>query len=277
MRVDKILQTAAHGAVILGLVLFSLSFVVAAAPASHAQSGPVVINEIRIDQPSTDNDEYFELTGPAGTPLDDVFYIVIGDGTDGSGVVECVVDLSGYTIPADGYFVVAEDTFTLGGADVLLAPNALNFENSDNVTHLLVYSTTVSTGDDLDADNDCTLDSTPWVTEYDRIALVLQDNPPSTTECHYGPPQIGPDGSYVPGHVYRCSQGGTPYGWWIGVFDPLGATDTPGAANYQCDPTAVDVAAFTATPGAFAVTPLMAFGLALMGSGGFYLAWRRRR
>ncbi len=34
-----------------------------------ALSGQVVINEVRIDQSSTDTDEYFELAGPAGQSL----------------------------------------------------------------------------------------------------------------------------------------------------------------------------------------------------------------
>ncbi len=50
-------------------------------------------------------------------------------------VIEAVVDLASQSIPAGGYFVAAESTFTLGTAD--LTTN-LNFENSDNVTHLLV-------------------------------------------------------------------------------------------------------------------------------------------
>ena len=90
--------------------LFSLIPVVSS-PAS-AQSTSVSINEIRIDQPSTDNDEYFELVGAPGAALDGLTYLVIGDGTGGSGVIENVTDLSGQAIPASGYFVAAESTFS---------------------------------------------------------------------------------------------------------------------------------------------------------------------
>lgn len=186
----------------------------------------VTINEIRIDQPSSDVDEYFELAGPAGTALDGLTYLVIGDGTGGSGVIEAVVDLSGSVIPSDGFFVVAESTFTLGSADLV---TSLNFENSDNVTHLLVAGFTGANGDDLDTNDDGTLDVIPWTTELDRIALVEEANPPSSTEFHYGPPQIGPDGSFVPGHVFRCPDGTGD--WTIGAFSPVGTNDTPGAAN----------------------------------------------
>ena len=74
--------------------------------------GQAVINEIRIDQTGTDNDEYFELVGAPGTDLSALTYIVIGDGAAlaGSGVVETVVSLAGQSIPASGYFVCAEAT-----------------------------------------------------------------------------------------------------------------------------------------------------------------------
>jgi hypothetical protein len=183
----------------------------------------VYISEIRIDQPSTDNDEYFELSGDPGASLDGVTYLVIGDGTGGSGVIEAVVDLTGSAISGSGFFVAAESTFTLGTAD--LTAN-LNFENSDNVTHLLVFNFSGANGDDLDTDDDGVLDVTPWETIIDLIALVEEENPPSGTEYHYGPPSIGPDGSYVPGHVFTCTSV-----WTIGAYDPLDGDDTPGASN----------------------------------------------
>jgi predicted extracellular nuclease len=205
---------------IVGLLLaFSISGICTA-------DAQVSINEIRIDQPSTDNDEYFELVGDPGTSLDGLAYLVIGDGTDGSGVIEAVVDLAGESIPASGFFVVAESTFSLGAAD--LSTN-LNFENSDNVTHLLVEGFTGSEGDDLDVDDDGILDNTPWGAIVDLIALVEEENPPSATEYHYGPPDIGPDGPFVPGHVFRLPDGSGDF--QIGEFAPAGGDDTPGAAN----------------------------------------------
>ncbi|HEU4894615.1 MAG TPA: endonuclease/exonuclease/phosphatase family protein, partial [Acidimicrobiia bacterium] len=195
------------------------------APAASAAGDGITINEIRIDQPGADNDEYFELSGPADASLDGLTYLVIGDGTGGSGVIEAVVDLNGTTLDGDGLLLVAESTMTLGVADLVAN---LNFENSDNVTHLLVEGFTGANGDDLDTNDDGTLDVTPWEAELDRIALILQENPPTGTEYHYGPPTIGPDGSFVPGHVYDCPD---PDNWQIGPFDPAAGSDTPGAAN----------------------------------------------
>jgi hypothetical protein len=271
MRTEKAIRIVSWGAIILGLIVLSMAFF--SAPATRAQTGPVVINEIRTEQSGADVDEYFELTGPADYSLDNLTYLVIGDAP--TGTIECTVDLSGYSIPSDGFFVVAEDTFTLGGADVLLTSNALNFEGGDNVTHLLVYGFTGAIGDDVDVNDDCTQDIYPWSMEYDRIALILEDNPPSSTECHYGPPYAGPDGSFVPGQVYRCGPAMAPfYGWFIGLFDPVGTTDTPGAANYNCNPTAIEVASVGASS---APLPVMALGLALVLGGGGLAVWRRRR
>ena len=181
------------------------------------------ISEVRIDQSGTDNDEYFELAGTSGTSLTGLTYLVVGDGAGGSGTIEAVVDLTGQTIPGSGFFVAAEATFTLGTADLT---TSLNFENSDNVTHLLVNGFSGANGNDLDTDDDGTLDVTPWTAIVDLIALVEEANPPGGTEFHYGPPSVGPDGAFVPGHAYSC-----PSGWEIGAFDPAGGDDTPGAAN----------------------------------------------
>ncbi|MCO6435776.1 MAG: lamin tail domain-containing protein [Phycisphaerae bacterium] len=192
-----------------------------------APSG-VVINEMRIDQVGNDDDEYFELSGAPGTNLDGLTYIVIGDGAGGSGTIEAVVDLTGLSLPADGHFLAVEDTFTLGGSpDLVLssASNGLNFENSDNVTHLLVSGFTGADGDDLDTNDDGILDVAPWTSILDCVSL-LEGFPGDALYCVV---VVGPDGSFVPGHVLRCED--TTGNWIIGPFAPTGAQDTPGVAN----------------------------------------------
>lgn len=200
---------------------------------SEAQTSPsVTINEIRIDQPSTDNDEYFELFGVAGTSLNNLTYLVIGDGAGGSGTIEAVASLAGQTIPASGFFVAAESSFTIGTADFT---TNLNFENSDNVTHLLVANFTGTNGDDLDTNDDGTLDSTPWGSILDSVGLVENN----TGELLYSDTLVGPDGTFVPVHVYRCPDGSGNFE--IGDFE-LGINDTPNGAN-DCSPVVdVDVA-----------------------------------
>src|SRR5690606_1169793 len=144
---------------------------VAMLPATaHAQ---VFINEVRVDQQGTDTDEYFELSGPAGTSLDGLTYLVIGDNpTARSGLIEAVISLAGQSIPAGGYFLVAETSPlpTFGATADFTA--TLLFEDTDNVTHLLVDGFTGSSNDDLDTDDDGTLDVTPWTSVVDAVSLV---------------------------------------------------------------------------------------------------------
>ena len=79
---------------------------------------------------------------------------------------------------------------TLGVADQIAT---LNFENDDNVTHLLVAGFQGAVGDDVDLDDDCVVDpSPPWSFLFDRIALIKEPNPPTSTECHYGSDTVGP-------------------------------------------------------------------------------------
>jgi len=185
----------------------------------------VAINEIRIDQSGTDNDEYFELFGTPGLSLTGLTYLVIGDGSGGgsggSGVIETVFALSG-TLNASGFLVAAGSGFTLGSSDLLLSANF--FENGDNVTHLLVENFTGALGDDLDTNNDGTLDITPWSNIVDSVAFFRN----AGSNQIYSATVVGPDGSNLPDHIFRNPDGAGA--WQIGDFT-LGADDTPGAAN----------------------------------------------
>lgn len=180
---------------------------------------PLVINEIRVDQPGSDDNEYFEVFGQSSTSMYGLAYVVIGDGPGGDGVIETAVSLATEVVPADGGYLVVEDTFTLdslASAEMVLssADNELNFENSDNVTHLLVFGFTGAVGDDLDADDDGTLDVVPWAGVIDCIALV---DDPAGGNNFYCAETVGPDLFGSPGQVYRNGDAGT---WSIGAFDP---------------------------------------------------------
>lgn len=201
-----------------------------------AFAGAVVINEIRIDQPSGDNDEYFELAGDNGESLDGLTYVVIGDGTGGSGVVETAADLTGSVIPADGHFLAAESTWTGTCGDTPDLTTTLNFENGDNVTHLLVTNFTGAVGDDLDVDEDGNLDDPPWDAVVDCVALLQSADSGDLTYCDT---TVGPDGTYVPGHVFLCDGD-----WYIGAFD-FCVLDTPGMSNIpSCETVPVEDTSF---------------------------------
>ena len=204
-----------------------------------ATSPDVAISELRIDQPSFDINEYFELYGEAGTLLNGLTYIVIGDGnvTQGSGVIEFAQNLNGKVIPASGFFLAARTTFTLNGAvPNLLLPTTPEFENSDNVTHMLVFGFTGAIGLDVDTNDDGIIDVTPWASVNQSVALIESAAvPPVGTEYAYGKTRVGPDPTnFVPSQIAFCPSTGV---WTIGVFDPTTAPtgDTPGAANGGCE------------------------------------------
>lgn len=194
------------------------------------------INEIRTDMTSTDTDEYFELKGTPSTDLSSYTYIVIGDGsTTLCGTVECVVPLTGYSIQADGLFAAVKyyaGGNVLTGYDAVINSSAFAFENSDNVTHMLVSGWTGTIAMDLDTNDDGVLDVTPWTAIIDDVAMVtaLPINCATGSEYTYSATVLGPDGAYVPGHVYRCSDTNA---WVVGQFT-LGIDDTPGTTNPTC-------------------------------------------
>lgn len=186
---------------------------------SGGDIGPVFLSEIRADQPGTDTDEYFEVGGAPGTSLDGITLIVIGDGAGGNGVIEHVTTLTGRVLNAQGAFVAAEATFTLGTADLV---TNLNFENGGNQTYMLVRGFTGANGQDLDTDDDGTLDAMPWSEVLDCVALIefLGAQPV------YCDARVIGDG-FTPGHVVR-----TDTGWISANFTP-GPGDTPGTLAFD--------------------------------------------
>ncbi len=182
------------------------------------------INEIRVDNGGTDTDEYFELAGTAGLDLTGYFYIVIGDGTGGSGVLESISDLTGLAIAADGYLSVHKDG-TTGTCASYDAEVTLSFENSDNTTHMLVTNLTGILQDDLDTNDDGVLDTTPWDSIVDSVSLIESVG---TGDLVYGENSVGPDGIYAPAHVLICDGS-----WLVGDFDNC-LYDSPGAGNTAC-------------------------------------------
>lgn len=191
--------------------------------ASHAGFS-FMMTEIRMDETGADNNEYFEIYGAANASLDGYSLIVIGDGTPGSGTIESITSLNGYTTGSNGVFLATESTFSLS-ADPLASvgvfgTSGLNFENSDNLTFMLVQGFTGALNSDVDSNNDGVMDATFWDSVADSVALYVGP----ASEFVYSNTVLGPDGTFVPGHVYRDGYGD----WQIGGF-ALGTNDTPGS------------------------------------------------
>ncbi len=219
-------------------------------PVCSTSTVVVQLNEVRIDQQGTDNDEFAELSGQPGADLSSLTYIVIGDGstTTKSGVIECVIPLTGQTMPASGLFLITskvtgQDGIAFGKTGDLQS-TAMVFENSDTVTHLIVRSFTGTLAQDLDTNDDGDLEFTPWSSVVEGLAVCKETAiPPVTSEWAYTPvmesgasvPRTLPDTIYAGTMFYRCSPQGA---WKMGFFDPVAAgsanLDSPGAANPEC-------------------------------------------
>ncbi|MEM9802196.1 MAG: hypothetical protein AAGA20_17860 [Planctomycetota bacterium] len=243
---------------------FAATLCLASAAQAQGVSDPptlLLINEIRVDQPGGDDDEYFELfTVPASATLDGLTYLVIGDSGSNVGVIEAVVDLTGSVSDAGGLFVAAEDTFTLCPADL---ETSLNFENGDSVTHLVVEGFSGTNGDDLDTDDDGTLDTTPWTSVLDVVGLNGDDGRALYAQ-QLGGVDVGPNGTFLPAHVFRCLTSLTD--WRIGLFGE-GVSDTPCAFNGNC----VASTSVFCDPGAANSISAMGGTIALQGTGSLQL------
>ena len=219
-------------------------------PVCSTSTVVVQLNEVRIDQQGADNDEFAELSGQPGADLSSLTYIVIGDGTTTtkSGVIECVMPLTGKTMPANGLFLITskvtgQDGIAFGKAGDLQS-TAFNFENSDNVTHLIVRNFTGTLAQDLDTNDDGVLELKPWGSVVEGLAVCnTTAAAPVTSEWWYTPvmesgasvPRTLPDTIYPGTMFYRCSPQGS---WKLGFFDPVAAgsanLDSPSAANPEC-------------------------------------------
>mgnify|MGYP000223941223 FL=1 len=118
------------------------------------KAGEISLNELYYDTPfSGDSAAFVEIYGPAGAPLDSI-HIVGVNGNGGSYYQD--IDLSGWVIPGDGFFVVGDNC---DNADTVTS--AVDYQNGpDNIMLLLIAGgdTTV-----LDAVGYGYADTTTWV------------------------------------------------------------------------------------------------------------------
>ncbi len=208
----------------------------ASALAVQSASSAVTINEFRVDHVGADTNEYFELHGTPGESLNGLTYIVIGDVPGGgaftTGAIEVAIPLDGFQIGVDGFFLALESIFVGPAASSADLTIDLNFENSDNVSHMLVSGFTGLDGDLIDSDQDGILDATlPWASIVDGLALEeLQNSTEADYSAQLGIPLMPAAGSGENiQHVYRSVDGA---GVWNAGNVELGAkAETIGRSN----------------------------------------------
>jgi len=88
----------------------------------------IIINELCYDTPGSDTACFVELYGPPGASLDGIEVVGV-NGADGEDYQN--IDLTGYFIPSDGFFVIAQDSY-VANADTITTK--VNFQNGpDNI------------------------------------------------------------------------------------------------------------------------------------------------
>jgi len=124
-------------------------------PGSHNfRAAPfILLNEI-----VNSGDKYLELLSNSSQSLDSIYLVIISD-KDGTAALS--LNLSGYSAKESGITVIkeSESSFTVGSAATLISANLSALTERDSAI-LLVYSpdSAISSGDDLDSDNDGSLD-----------------------------------------------------------------------------------------------------------------------
>ena len=189
-----------------------------------------VINEIVIDHVGTDDHEYVEIFGEAAADYSSHHIVVLDGGAGGDpGTIELAVQPG---------LVNGGSSWTTG----FLPPDSLA---NRSLTILLVTGFVGSPGEDLDLDDDGVLDTTPWSSIDDAVAIDRG----GPGDRAYGGPILGDgfDGlAGAPGGVSRATSGldtdtvedwlrndfdGAGLSGFVGDLGPLEAINTPGLAN----------------------------------------------
>jgi|GEM_PF-307006 len=195
----------------------------------------IQINELRVNQTGADEDEFIELfsTDPS-TSLNGLWLIGIAGEDDGAGVgdVTFAFNLSAGSFDADGFFLLSDSTLDTGTTDTGDILTTLDLSGLPQ-TFMLVDSFTGTVGDDLDTDDDGTLNTTPWSSRLDDLSFIDDD---ATADVNYSSVVIGPDGSFTPAGAAADPDGSDNYDQLD--FSDLSA-DTPGATNTPPPPAAI--------------------------------------
>jgi hypothetical protein len=207
-----------------GFLLAAACGVVALQLPSPAAAQPN-INEFVADHIGADTNEFVEIFGAPNTDYSAYTIVEIeGDGTS-AGLVDDFIQTVG-TTDGSGYWV---------------SPFQNNIIENDNITLLLVTGWTGAVGNDIDTNDDGTVDATFWGSIVDSVGVL----DPAVAGQAYGQTNLNAtfDGisTFAPGGASRIPNGtdtNSISDWRRNTFNypvnmPLGgeAFNTPGATN----------------------------------------------
>jgi hypothetical protein len=231
----------------------AVATVVALAQASASAQG-VYLNEIYASHSGTDTFEYIELKGPAGMVLDNFFVCIVeGEGSaTNQGTLDHAWDLTGYTIPASGFFMLAtngtpHDYHIVNGNSSTL-PEQDAIENGTetfylvdcgNATNSAALQASEHTDIDPDGDNITTIPTLGTI--VDIIGMTddaLVGSSPANDNLMDGAQLTVSPSNQFPAGIFRCHDAPNPWCPDFLAFDPIvnlvPVPRTPGAPNNDC-------------------------------------------
>ncbi len=205
--------------------------------ALNAGAQTVKINEIFASMTGVDDQEYIELIGTPGMSLDGYMVLVVEGDAPLNGILDRAWDLTGFSVPSDGYFVMADPLVTTMDYDISVTGPDNNIENGTQTYYLLWTDDTLLItsllGTDLDTDLDLVTDLNTLPSTVNFIETVGVYDPDGTADFLYdGALGLGPDmsGPYLPAGIFKPLD--DPNGWctddWLDFF--LNGL-TPGTMN----------------------------------------------
>ena len=121
---------------------FKIGIISAASCLSFNTHAALVINEFDYDQPGTDTAEFIELLNTGNTSVSlDSYYIDLINGNSSSSYR--TIDLTGFSIDANGYFVVCGDASQVANCNYSFTTSSSWFQNGSPDAVALYSATTI--------------------------------------------------------------------------------------------------------------------------------------
>lgn len=216
-------------------IAITVSLVAGPKQVAAATGDPVLLNEVLASHSGTDNSEFIELFGTAGTSLTGLSVIVVESDAFAAGTIDRRFDFKPFhTLGSNGFFLIGN----CGGvpANFGVTPDASidnNYLENSSLTVALVETASLSGG----------VGSLVTGAEVVRSSVALNDGDPGDI-FFFGAPIIGPDGPFFPAGARRLVDGvdtGTAADWTISDFFLPGANTPTGGGLDGCAPLVVTV------------------------------------
>lgn len=190
----------------LGSALLGGALAVSAMQSAH---GALRINELMVNAPGGGDDgfEYIEIAGGPSESVAGVWLLVIDNEGGNIGTVSQAVNLTASsTVGTNGLLMIRDSVTVLSPAPAVATTIVVNdFApdlDNDHHTYVLVTNFTGAVNDDLDTDDDGSLDATPWSSVLDAVSLSNATGEPDIA-TGLGGTNVDGGGVFTPDALFR--------------------------------------------------------------------------